>query len=75
MAAHEKLTHATASDATPDFNVSRDRRGRRMPFSANNFCPARRYAGFLNPFTGAKRMATRCPTWALGPTAPGLWKL
>ncbi len=37
VAAHEKLTHATASDATPDFNVSRDRRGRRMPFSANNF--------------------------------------
>ena len=35
MAAREKLTHATASDATPDVNVSRDRRGQRMPFSAN----------------------------------------
>jgi hypothetical protein len=30
--AREKVTDATASDAAPNANVSRDRRGRRMPF-------------------------------------------
>ena len=30
--AREKLAHASASDAGPNVNVSRDRRGRRMPF-------------------------------------------
>jgi hypothetical protein len=30
--AREKLAHASASDAAPEVNVSRDRRGRRMPF-------------------------------------------
>ena len=30
--AREKPAHATASEATPEVNVSRDRRGRRMPF-------------------------------------------
>ena len=30
--AREKLAHASASDAAPEVNALRDRRGRRMPF-------------------------------------------
>ena len=52
MADREKLTHATASDAAPDINVSRDRRRRRMFSAQTIFEPLGAMRGSLIPSLG-----------------------